>query len=186
MSKIDTEVSTAHPKPQKAEVPMIVHDLGGESFQSGGSSSSSSAPPRVTKSGVPISGMITLELCAGTAGFTAELRKAGFDALGVDHARGRHLAKAPCAKIDLTSKSGQDLLWRILEQGRVYYAHAAPPCGTSSRARDKAVPAWKVALGAPNPKKLRSELQPHGIDGLEGLDLVKVRRTRFTPSLQPS
>lgn len=174
MSGIDTDISTEHPKPQKAEVPMIVHDLGGEHFQSGGSSSSSSAPPRVTKSGVPISGMITLELCAGTAGFTAELRKAGFDALGVDHARGRHLARAPCAKIDVTSKSGQDLLWRILEQGRVYYAHAAPPCGTSSRARDKAVPAWKVALGAPNPKKLRSELQPHGIDGLEGLDLVRV------------
>ena len=137
-------------------------------------SSKSSCSTAATKSGVPIAGLLVLELCAGTAGFTAALRNVGFDAVGIDHARCRHRPKAPIVRIDLTSTDGQNLLWRILEQGRVFYVHCAPPCGTASRARDKAIPAELRAKGAPSPKPLRSDLFPQGLPTLTGVDLEKV------------
>ena len=89
---------------------------------------------------LPFFAMMTLELCAGTAGYTAALRRAGFDALGVDHARNRHSVQAPCAMLDLSTECGQAIAWEVLNSGRLLYVHAAPPCGTASRAREKHIP----------------------------------------------
>ena len=123
---------------------------------------------------LPFSSMMTLELCAGTAGFTAALRRAGFDALGIDHSRNRHSAQAPTAMLDLTTDAGQRVVREVLQSGRLLYCHAAPPCGTASRARDKVVSASLRARGAPSPPPLRSEQWPAGLPNLEGDNLRRV------------
>ena len=110
--------------------------------------------PAVTK--LPFSSMLILELCAGTAGYTAALRRAGFDALGVDHARNRHSVQAPCAMLDLSTECGQAIAWEVLNSGRLLYVHAAPPCGTASRAREKHIPSHKLPKGMKAPLPLRS------------------------------
>ena len=74
----------------------------------------------------------------------------------------------PVIRIDLASEHGQALLWRILEQSRVFAIHLGPPCGTSSRARE-----IKRRYGT-NPKPLRSVEHPDGLPGLRPQDQARV------------
>ena len=124
---------------------------------------------------LPFSSMMTLELCAGTAGYTAALRRAGFDSLGIDHSRNRHASQAPTAMLDLTTEAGQRVVREVLQSGRLLYCHAAPPCGTASRARDRPVRAHLRARGAPSPVPLRSEEFPAGLPNLSGENLARVK-----------
>ena len=56
--------------------------------------------------------------------------------MGVDSIHNRHKPEAPCIIIDLTTKDGQETLWRFIGSGKVRYVHLAPPCGTASLARE--------------------------------------------------
>ena len=103
---------------------------------------------------------LALELCAGHAGYTAALYDHGFEAIGVDWQHNQHDSVIPVMSVDLSSQTGQDLIMRIIDGGRVKYVHMGPPCGTASRARDKRVPAWLRKRGAPDPKPLRSDKFP--------------------------
>ena len=76
--------------------------------------------------------------------------------------------KSPVLKLDLTKSSGQQILWEVLSRPNICGVHLAPPCGTSSRARD--IPR---AYG-PSPLPLRSEAHPDGLPSLKGLDLKRV------------
>ena len=115
-----------------------------------------------------------VELCAGSAGLTRALIRRGFDAYGVDWVRNRHTTIAPVVRFDLTDVKGQASIRRLLLEERPAYAHAAPPCGTMSRARDKPIPLALRRLGAPCPPPLRSNRFPEGLPSLSGLDLQKV------------
>ena len=64
---------------------------------------------------------------AGSVGLTADLVDYGFDAFGIDWEGNRHQAKAPIMKIDLTTKSGQELVFRMFEKEHLVYIHASPP-----------------------------------------------------------
>ena len=121
-----------------------------------------------------VAGAVTLELCCGSAGLTASLRKRGFDSIGIDHSRNKQRTKAPVIVIDLSTGAGQSLFWRILKESAVWYVHLSPPCGTSSRARDRPVPAFLTQQGAPSPPPLRSSEYPLGLPGLTGLNATRV------------
>ena len=115
-----------------------------------------------------ISNLLFVEVFSGTAGLTAEVRRLGCQhSTGVD-AHVTKQVKAPVLRLDLSDESGQALLWRILQQPRVFAVHLGPPCGTSSRARE-----IKRRFG-PNPVPLRSDQFPDGLNGLSGRNQARV------------
>ena len=107
-----------------------------------------------------------LEIFCGCARLTAELREAGFDAIGVDHMSNKDKPEARSVLIDASSRWGQrEIKRRALECG---YVPIAPPCGTASKARDRRL------KGKLDPKPLRSDAEPEGLSTLEGKDLKRV------------
>jgi hypothetical protein len=114
--------------------------------------------------GALASACYAIELCCGNGGYSAELSRAGFCSLPVDHAPVRRQVKVPVVRLDLALTEG----WRLLDElslaGRIYYVHAAPPCGTASQGRSNA------SASAP----LRDKSSPCGLPHLRGLDVTRV------------
>ena len=119
-------------------------------------------------------GAVALELCAGTAALSAALRSFGLDAFGVDHSACRHRHLAPCIMADLSSAEGQRHVWHLITSLKPCFIHAAPPCGTASRAREIPLPAGMRRLGAPAPRPLRSAAFPRGLPALTATEQLKV------------
>eukprot|EP00435_Cladocopium_sp_Y103_P032952 s285_g8.t1 len=122
--------------------------------------------------------LIFVEIFSGTAGLTAEVRRLGCQhGTGVD-AHVTKQVKAPVIRIDLSTEAGQQLLWRILKQPRVFGVHLGPPCGTSSRARE-----IRRRTGF-DPQPLRSDTFPDGLPGLTSKNRARVQTAnilyRFT------
>jgi len=108
-----------------------------------------------------------LEVFAGSAGLTAALRGVGLDAWGLDYGKSKLLALTPALlNVDLNVAAGSKHLRQLLAHPRLCYVHFAPPCGTSSRAREVPLP------GGPLP--LRSETEPLGLSSLSGKERVRV------------
>jgi hypothetical protein len=128
------------------------------------------APPAKSLQGKPKA----LELCAGSAGATAALVEAGFDAMGIDHSFNRHRAKAPVLLHDLSSPEGLAAIMAMLGDTGPKFVWAGPPCGTFSRAREKRVSRRFRERGAPDPQPLRSEDFPYGLASLNAIDMQKV------------
>ena len=63
--------------------------------------------------------------------------------------------------LDLTLESSQTILLKLLEEERIFSIWAAPPCGTASRAREKANKGG--SKGKRHPPPLRSDAFPEGI-----------------------
>jgi hypothetical protein len=63
----------------------------------------------------------------------------------------------------------------MLKEVDVAYIHAAVPCGTASRARDKPIPSKFLRAGAPQPRPLRSEKWPRGLPGLSSNEEMRVK-----------
>ena len=78
--------------------------------------------------------------------------------------------------VDLTTSHGQELVWRVIKEGRVVFVHMGPPCGTASRARERRIPKWQRRAGAPEPQPLRSTRFPRGLPFLGSVDAEKVRK----------
>ena len=114
--------------------------------------------------------MIIIEIFAGTARVTAELRKIGMvSAFGADHLR---QAAAQVVIADLTRDVGVNLLMQWFADGHVVGVFIAPPCGSASRARS--IPLKRKAPGDPRP--LRSDRHPNGLPNLLFVDRIKSRR----------
>jgi hypothetical protein len=79
---------------------------------------------------------LAIEICGGIARLTKCLGGKGLDAVAVDWVRNRSKPVGPNILLDLTTTSGQQVLDKARNSGRVAYAHAAPPCGTASRAKE--------------------------------------------------
>ena len=77
-----------------------------------------------------------LDIFSGTAGVTAAFIQLGGDALGLDHIIDKSRVKGPVSKIDLCKKENQNLVMQWLDEGKADAVMLAPPCGTSSRARE--------------------------------------------------
>ena len=84
-----------------------------------------------------IHGLSNLELCAGSAGYSAKLFKHGLSTLPIDAPHNKHKQKLPCVTLDLCLPSSQELLMKLLADKRIFSLGAAPPCGTATRAREK-------------------------------------------------
>ena len=107
-----------------------------------------------------------VEIFAGSAGLSAALIRAGIPSVPIDHVQNRFHPKAPPKVLDLTTHSGCVGLWELLKTPGLCYVHLSPPCGTASRARERALPRDRVAKGWPEPKPLRSEQFPTGLPDL--------------------
>ena len=122
-----------------------------------------------------ITSVTSVELMCGAAGVSAELRKGGIDAIGVDWVRNAcSKPKAPVMQADCSDPNGQRLTLDLLENGNVEYAHAAPPCGTASRARERPLPKKLIREGCPAPRQLRSDAYPEGLPGLITSEQLRV------------
>ena len=97
---------------------------------------------------------------------TSIMIQGGLRGLGIDSLRNRHRKVGPVAVFDLTVVSNVDTILKMIREGEVDIIHAAPPCGTATRAREIRV------KGGPLP--LRSEQYPEGLLSLQGLDAEKV------------
>ena len=106
---------------------------------------------------------LVIELSAGTARVTACLKQFRLkSSFGVDKDSSK--ACSTCLTADMTSPEGQSLVWEWIKSPRLAVLHAAPPCGTSSRARE-------LDNG---PLPLRSDTEPDGISGLTGVNRERV------------
>ena len=89
---------------------------------------------------VPSAHAICIELCAGSARLSATLRAKGLQTYAVDHSRNRHSHQHGIITIDLANDSSVQQLVDLLDTlDLVVYVHAAPPCGTCSRARERRI-----------------------------------------------
>jgi hypothetical protein len=145
-----------------------------ESFQLNNGSTNSTLPEQAQASVEGDARPYFLDIFCGTAGVAAALKRYGAEALGVDHIIDKRRMKGPAVKMDLTLSSSQQLVFEELKSGRVKGVMLAPPCGTSSKARNIPIrgPKGKLRRGPP---PLRSASYPEGIPGLQGVNRTRVR-----------
>ena len=75
----------------------------------------------------------------------------------------------PCVVMDLTKKSSRKFLRQVISSGKVGAVPMAPPCGTSSRAREKPIPARLKRLRSAAAKAFAQLSVPHlGFHGCVG------------------
>ena len=123
---------------------------------------------------------VAFEFCAGSATLSGSLAEAGFKVFPVDWEGNEHVPHISVITIDLCSDQGLAHAWRLILSalGNPLYIISllwiAVPCGTFSRAREIPVPQWQKALGAPEPKPLRSDEYPSGLPDLQGSDRTRV------------
>ena len=96
-------------------------------------------------------------------------KDSGFEHLAIDHKANRFHSYVTVCNVELSTQHGWAFLFHILEHYNVVFVHAAPPCGTCSRARE-------IPLGpGGGPKQLRSHAHPLGLPSLTGRDLERVQ-----------
>jgi hypothetical protein len=105
---------------------------------------------------------VFLELCAGSASLSAEVRRLGVEALAFDHESNRHQTKCKVLVLDLSLPHAFDRISDIVRQCNVLGVHLGPPCGTCSKA--KGIP---MADGTAGPQPLRSETHLLGLPNLK-------------------
>ena len=85
-------------------------------------------------SGRDLSQLFCLEIFAGSARLTAQIRLLGMaDSLGVDHKLQTSLP-VPVLSLDLQQSSAREIVMTIFDSPNLVYVHLAPPCKTASRA----------------------------------------------------
>ncbi|CAE7537200.1 unnamed protein product, partial [Symbiodinium necroappetens] len=75
-------------------------------------------------------------------------------------------AQSAALKLDLQEEAGQSLFWSLWADANAAYVHCGPPCGTASRARERAIPRKMRAAGVPQPPPLRSSDFPFGLPNM--------------------
>ena len=110
-----------------------------------------------------------IEICAGSAILASCFREVGWDIIAIDNKRNRFHPLAKICTLDLSIDTSWEYLRWLCKQFPVKWVHAAPPCGTSSRARERP--------GGPPP--LRSDHEPWGKSQLAGTDADRVSAANF-------
>jgi hypothetical protein len=116
---------------------------------------------------------VLLDIFSGTAGVTAAFIQLGGEALGLDHVVDKKRMRGPTSKVDLCKKENQEMVLQWLDEGKIDGVMIAPPCGTSSRARE--IPVFQSGKKRRAPRPLRSARYPNGLPTLRGLDALKVK-----------
>ena len=102
----------------------------GKTLVSSESVATSSSSTRIPSRSAPIG---TLEVFCGSAKLSAELKKQGFHAVGIDWAGNKDTPMAQVVRMDCTDPSSFHTILRIVKENNIAYVHFAPPCGTASR-----------------------------------------------------
>ena len=113
------------------------NDSPGESRTAQGTTTETPFKEETGESGTPSKGRpLFIEICAGTAMLSRCFKEAGFDSIAIDHSKNRLQPLAHICNVDLTKTPGWEFLHRLISHYNVSFVHAAPPCGTCSRARE--------------------------------------------------
>jgi len=105
-----------------------------------------------------------VELFAGKGALSKAALQAGLRVVSIDHEVVQPFA--PMVVLDLTTESGTRILWDVLRSPGLEAVHLGLPCGTSSRARERPIPAAMRNAGVPEPPPLRSAHHPLGLPNL--------------------
>ena len=110
-----------------------------------------------------------IEICAGSAILASCFREVGWDIIAIDNKRNRFHPLAKICVLDLSLDTSWEYLRWLCKQFPVKWVHAAPPCGTSSRARER----------PGGPPALRTDGEPWGKPDLIGADADRVSAANF-------
>eukprot|EP00435_Cladocopium_sp_Y103_P041856 s106_g11.t1 len=134
---------------------------------------------RKSLTGFSLEDLYVIEICAGSARLSKVAHGHGFRTMAVDHSTSRTCGFPICI-FDLTDANDLQTLLNFLDEAAdcILAVWIAPPCGTSSRAREKKLPELE-ALGMKVPGPLRSLEQPDQLDGLSGVDKIKVEKANM-------
>ena len=113
-----------------------------------------------------------LNFFAGRGSLSRAALQAGFSVLSVDHEG--HDPVVPIIQLDLTTESGEAILWDMLDSKQLVAVHLGLPCGTASLARERPISRDLQLQGVPNPPPLRSAECPLGLPGLGEVHQAKV------------
>ena len=111
-----------------------------------------------------ISPPLFVEIFPGRGSLSRAALQAGLRVVSIDHEVAQPFA--PLVTLDLTSKTGCEILWTILSAPGLAAVHMGLPCGTSSRARELPIPQAMRQAGVPEPPPLRSAEFPMGLPNL--------------------
>ena len=114
--------------------------------------------------------LIFLEVFAGSGNLSESVRSLGLTVHAVDSVTKRRTGVA-IHTLDLTKQSDLNILLDIVSRANIASAHFAPPCGTSSKARERPLPEGMEDVKA---EPLRSIQYPLGLPGLQGTDAKRV------------
>ena len=114
--------------------------------------------------------MIFLEVFAGSGNLSESVRSLGLTVHAIDSVTKRQTGVS-IHVLDLTKSSDVDILVDMALRANIASAHFAPPCGTSSKARERPLPEGMQGVRA---EPLGSSSQPLGISGLQGIDAKRV------------
>ena len=112
---------------------------------------------------------IFLELCAGSASLSAEVKRLGVEVLAFDHESNRHQTKCKVICLDLSLPHAFERIMELVTKCNVLGVHMGPPCGTCSKARG--IP---MADGSAGPQPLRDEFHLLGLPNLSFRDQQRV------------
>ena len=123
--------------------------------------------------------LFVIEICAGSARLSRAAHQCGFRTMAVDHSTARTCGFPICV-FDLTDADDLAHLVQFMEESAdsILAVWFAPPCGTCSRAREKRLKELEKA-GIKTPIPLRSTDKPDQLDGLSGLDKIKVEKANM-------
>eukprot|EP00439_Symbiodinium_sp_Y106_P049791 s6312_g6.t1 len=156
-----------------ASASSVIQDLG---FRCPESVESLTNPvPLQSPSVLPAARPLMVEVFSGSGGMAAAFRDLGFLTLAVDKVSNAHRLRHSFVPLDLTRSDHQQLLLSALDDAAlVGVIHLGVPCGTCSRARERALPLrLRDRFRAPAP--LRDARFPLGKPGLRGADRDRVR-----------
>jgi hypothetical protein len=127
-----------------------------------------------------------IEGFAGCARLAAAVKSTGVKALAVDW-KGNKDKTSPtvkCLWIDLSTQYGLQEMKDLVKKEDAGYVALAPPCGTSSLARNIRRFDKKRKRAQCDPPPLRSQVHPDGLPSLSGTDRDKVACANRTDSTQ--
>ena len=102
-----------------------------------------------------------------------KLRKQASRFFPLDHSYNRFKPFAAIFQVDLSSPRSLELLVQFFREVQPIWCHFGLPCGTRSRAREKALSEELCEQGAPEPRPLRAA---HALMGLDGLTIAEKQR----------
>ena len=117
----------------------------------------------------PNDSLLFIEACCGCALLSSCVAKLGFEVMPIDFEGNKQRPYMHVIQLDLRKRETWQFLRYVAESRRPFHFHAAPPCGTASRARD--IPMSSTDHGPP---PLRSERWPLVFPNLSGFWAGKV------------